>query len=121
EGALLGDEFAELLVEAGVDVFAVDRDGDVLLARADVLDLDRLAELNRLRLLPLLPLLGSRVGFRGGDRGIDVGFGGDGGVLSVGHGGVLPPAALYGPEVKKAERPWNGRTVREPLGFRESG
>ena len=45
----VGDQLAELLVEAAVDVLAIDRDLDVLLARADVADLDGLLELDRLR------------------------------------------------------------------------
>ena len=41
----VGDQLAELLAEAVVDVLALDGDFDVLLAGADVLDLDRLVEL----------------------------------------------------------------------------
>ena len=47
------DQFAELLVEQLVDVVAVDGDLDVLLARADVFDLDVLVELFRLFFLAL--------------------------------------------------------------------
>ena len=42
------DQFGVLLVEALVDLLAIDGHLDVLLARADVLDLDGLLELDRL-------------------------------------------------------------------------
>ena len=59
------DQFAELLAEAAVDVLAIDGDLDVLLARADVLDLDGLVELDG-----LLALLGDgRGAFRRGGLG----------------------------------------------------
>ena len=64
----VGDQLAELLAEAVVDVLAIDGDLDVLLARADVLDLDRLVELDGLAFL----LGGGRGGaaFGGGGLGV---------------------------------------------------
>src|SRR5262249_3610877 len=57
----------DLLAESAVDVLAIDRDLDVLLARADVADLDSLGELGRRlgggRRLAVLVLMRGRGGF----------------------------------------------------------
>ena len=45
----IGDQLTDFLAEAAVDVLAIDRDVDVLLAWADIADIDGLLELDRLR------------------------------------------------------------------------
>ena len=102
----VGDQLAELLVEAVVDVRAVDGDLDVLLARADVVDLDRLVELGRLL---VLAVLGHGRGGAFGGRGL-----GGRGFRSLGSGAWVIRSRFVGHEIiLPSSRSW----VREACGF----